>query len=468
MIVRPPRMRPGQPVAGSIRRQLVVQLLLVAGVLAALLYVSVRTVAGTAVETTQDNVLGAATIAIAEELRGGEDGVAVDIPYTAFSMLGSVGQDRVFYRIVIAGETVTGYPDLPVPDAPIPPFDPRYYSRPFQDTVVRLAAVERSVLVAGRPVPVLVVVAQTRTSQDAIVAQMANRAAALGLGFFAVAALLSLFTARSVLAPVQRLAEAVGRRGPQDLRPVARPVPAELAPLVGALNGFIARLSGALSRTETFITEAAHHIRTPLATLRAQAEVALLQTREEATRATLRTMIRAVDDSARSAGQLLDHAAVVYRSDQRTEGVVDLGALAADIVHSYAPTAEMRDIALVLEAADPAPRLTADRLLLESALRNLVDNAIKYSPADATVTVQVQAVPGHAVVRVMDRGRGLAGQVQADVMGRFRRGANVADVVGSGLGLTIVKDVARAMGGTFTIQERNGGGVCAELSLPLV
>ena len=453
--------------SGSIRRRMVIQLLLVAALLSALLYLSVRSVAFSAVETTQDRILGAATLAIAEELRGGAEGVSVDIPYAAFSMLGAIGEDRVFYRILIAGETVTGYDDLPLPENPPEGLDPTFYSVAYQGEKVRVSAAYRSVLVARKPTEVLVLVAQTRSVQAEIVARLANQAAALGLGFFAVAALLSIATGRSVLQPVQRLAEAVGRRGPNDLRPVARPVPEELGPLVAALNGFMMRLSGALSRTETFIAEAAHHIRTPLSSLRMQAEIALRQTEDEEVRKTLRAMIRSVDDSARSAGQLLDHAAVIYRTDQRSEETIDLWPLVEGLVDSFRPLAEMRDVELHTIAQPKGMTLVADRVLLESAIRNLVDNAIKYSFADGLVEVGLHREGQMAHIWVHDRGRGLSGVRASDLMVRFQRGSNVEDVIGSGLGLTIVREVAAAAGGNFKLSEREGGGTCADLYLPL-
>ncbi|WP_339929763.1 sensor histidine kinase [Yoonia sp. 208BN28-4] len=442
-------------------------LLVVAAVLSGLLYLSVRTVADAAVETTQDSILGAATVAIAEELRGGDDGLSVDIPYAAFSMLGATGEDRVFYRILIGEQTVTGYDDLPVPDQAPSGLTPYFYSTAYQDAQVRVGAVTRTVLVDGSQVIVQVLVAQTRTTQDAISRQMANRAAALGLGFFAIAAVLSLLTARSVLQPLQGLAEAMGRRGPQDLRPFERSVPLELTPLTGALNGFIARLRGALSRTETFITEAAHHVRTPLATVRAQAEIALRQTDDDATRATLGRVIRAVDDSARSAGQLLDHATVVYRTDQRSDEVLALGPLITDVAAAFHTTADMRDITIKVDVPHDTIALRFDRLLLESALRNLIDNAIKYSFEDGSIAIALKAEAGQAIITVKDRGRGLGDDSGQRLAGRFQRGANVEDVIGSGLGLTIVRDVARAVGGSFTIRNREGGGTCAILILPL-
>ncbi len=382
-------------------------------------------------------------------------------------MLGSIGEDRVFYRILVESETVTGYPDLPVPASPPSGLEPVYYTAEFQDVFVRIAAVERAVLVAGMPKTVSILVAQTQSAKDAIVAQMTNRAALLGIGFFAVAAALSILTARSVLRPVNDLAEAVGRRGPHDLRPVVRSVPRELQPMVRALNGFIGRLQGALTRTETFIAEAAHHIRTPLATLRTQAETALRLTEDDAMRARIRSMIRSVDDSARSASQLLDHAAVVYRTDQRTEESLDLGSLIARVCDRFRPAADLRDIVIATQLPTQPVTIVADLLLLESALRNLIDNAVKYSHVDGQIDVRLEQDAGRAVITVMDRGRGLDGAQKADLTDRFRRGANVGDVVGSGLGLTIVREVARAQSGRFDLTERDGGGACAVLSLPL-
>lgn len=454
----------GAPV--SLRRRLILQLLALAATLALVLFLTLRTVAGQAAQASLDGVLGSATLAIAEGLRGGEDGVEVDLPYSVFSILGSISEDRVFYRIDVAGETATGYPDLPPPPEASEGVAPSFYTARFRDTEVRVAAVARTVLIARRPVPVLVMVAQTRAGQEAIAVRVARRAGFLGLGFFALAAVLSLLTAGSVLRPIDRLAEAVGRRGPRDLRPVNHPTPRELVPLLAALNGFITRLRGALSLTETFIAEAAHHIRTPLATVRARAEIALRKAETEEARDTLRAVIRAVEESSRSAGQLLDHATVVYRTDRLTEEVVDLSRLIAGLAESFSPTADLKDLTLVTEGTAETVTITGDRLLIESALRNLIDNAIKYSAPETEITLRLARTEGGAEIAVMDRGRGLQGQEQAQLSRRFARGDNAGDVVGSGLGLTIVAEVAVAHGGRFDLSERTGGGTCARLWLP--
>lgn len=450
---------------GSLRAKLVVQLLVVAAALAVLLYFTVRTTADRAAEATQDAILGAATTSIAEQLRATEDGIEVDLAYATFSMLGAIGQDRLFYRIDIGGKTVTGYDDLPLPEVQPASLAAAFYTAPYLDTELRIAVVARSMIVGKGPVPVLVMVGQTRLGQAAIADSLANRAALVGLGFFLLAVPLSLLSAGSVFNPINRLAEAVGRRGPRDLRPVRHPAPRELAPLIGALNGFVARLRGALSQTETFIAEAAHHIRTPLSTVRTEAEIALRQSNDEGTRVRLRSMIRGVETSARSASQLLDHAMVLYRSDQLESVEVDLATVAQNVARAFEPTAELKELDLVVEGEAPL-LTTGDPLLVESALRNLVDNAIKYSEAETEVRIVLSRAAGMAVVQVLDQGRGLQGVPVARLTGRFTRGQNVGDVVGSGLGLTIVTEVAAALGGRFELTQRETGGTCASLFLP--
>jgi two-component system, OmpR family, sensor histidine kinase TctE len=453
--------------AGSLRRRLVLQLLGIAAVLAVFLYVSVRVASNDAAEATQDAILGAATTAIAEQLRATETEVEIDLPYSTFSMLGATGEDRLFYRIDVGTQTVTGYDDLPLPSTLPGALSPEFYDAPYSDTELRIAVVTRSMVIGAEARPVLVLVGQTRLGQKAIADQMANRAALLGLGFFALAVPLSLLSASSVFAPINRLADAVGRRGPRDLRAVRHPTPTEMRPLVGALNGFVARLRAALAQTETFIAEAAHHIRTPLSTVRTEAEIALRQTESEATRKHLRNIIRGVEESARSASQLLEHAMVLYRSDQLEEVSVDLAEVTRRVVKAYAPTAEMKELALTFVAPDGAVEVSGDRLLIESALRNLVDNAIKYSSAETRVEIRLTTEDRVAILTIRDQGRGLSGASAAELAQRFHRGVNAGDVVGSGLGLTIVSEVSAALGGHFTLTPNPGGGTCASLSLPL-
>jgi len=464
----PPPRRPGRvSLTGSLQRKLILQFLAVAAVVAVALFFAVRVTADRAAGAAQDAVLAAATLALSEGLRSEEDGLDLDLPPTVLSMLAAMGDDRVFYRVDIGATTATGYGDLPMPDRPATGATPVFYEAQFRGFALRLAAVSRTLLVEGRQTEVFIALGQTRFGQAAIAEPIARRAALLGIGFFLLAVPLSLLSARAILGPIGRVAETVERRGPRDLRPVSQSVPRELGPLIGALNGFILRLRGALTRTETFIAEAAHHILTPLSAVRAEAEIALHRSQEEETRAHLRNVIRSVEESSRSAGQLLDHAAVMYRSDRDERAKFDLGPLVAGLVATMRPVADLRDITVAADLPDGPVPVVGDRLLIEAALRNILDNAIKYSPPDGEVEVRIAAGDGAARVLVLDRGRGLGGATLADLSVRFRRGRNVADIVGSGLGLTIVSEVAEASGGGFNLSDREGGGTCAEFSLPL-
>jgi two-component system sensor histidine kinase TctE len=453
--------------ARSLRRRLLLQLLAGAAIMALALYFAVRTTAERATEASQDAILIAAAASVADGLRGTEEGAEIDLNRATFSMVAAAGQDRLFWRIEVGGETLTGYDDLPLPATLPGGTEPVVYDARYRDAELRIAAVARNVMAGDRLQPALVLLGQTRYGQEVIAGRLANGAALAGLAFFALAVPMALLFTNSVLAPVRRLAEAVSRRGPADLRSVDYPTPRELAPLRDALNSIIARLGATLSQTETFIAEAAHHIRTPLSTVRTEAEIALRRAEGDETRTRLRSVIRAVDESARSAGQLLDHAMVAYRSNRMDLAEIDLAGVLADLARSFAPTAELRDIALTLDPGPAGARVRGDRVLVESALRNLIDNALKYTPPEGAVHLSLATDGGHARIEVRDTGRGLAGADAERLTARFQRGPNAGDVVGSGLGLTIVAEVARAMGGTFTLTPAEGGGTLATLALPL-
>lgn len=453
--------------SGSIRRRLTLQLAAIAVLLSVAFFLIVRGVAEQAAGQTQDQILAASATSIADALRSEKGQVQLELPYSALSMLGSVSEDRVFYRVAIAGQTLTGYDDLPLPALPETTGEPVFATFDYRGEPVRSVTLGRNVSIGERPVEVVVSVAQTRLFLGAIRARISTLAAAVGLAFFAVAVSLSLWAAHSALRPLERLALSVTRRGPKDLRPLRAETPAELVPLVAALNNFMERLRASLARSEDFIAEAAHRVRTPLATLRAQAEIAYRRVERPENRAALKEMILAIDESSRSAGQLLDHAMVTFRTDHLETEQLDLGELARDTCNRLEPTAELKDIGLELELPDAPALFRGDPILLENALRNIVDNAIKYSPPDSLVRIALQARGGDYVIRVCDNGRGFGAGDLRRMTRRFSRGTNVEDIVGSGLGLTIADEVARAHGGRLELARNKGGkGACVSLVLP--
>lgn len=450
--------------AWSIARKLTLFLAGIVALLALISWGMVTSFAREAAGRTQDNILAASATAIAETLRSEGGEVRLELPYAAFSMLGAISEDRVFYRVATSGEVLTGYADLEGPT--VSPGEVRFATLPYRDAQVRAVSVMRVILSNGEAVPITVTLAQTRDGVQGIAAGLSRQAAVLSVGVFLLAVGLSAYAVRSSLRPLNTMAQHVATRGLSDLRPLRRRGPPELMPLVSALNRLMDRLGGSIKRSEEFIAEAAHRVRTPLAIVRTQAEIALHSIEEESQKQTLRRVIRAVDDSSRSATQLLDHAMVSFRADDLARERIDLPALAGSVVEALRPTAAMKDIDISLSLSDVT--VAGDAILLQNALRNVLDNAIKYSQAETIVRIDVDVHDGEARIAVHDEGPGFGDGSATHLTERFRRGDKVDGIVGSGLGLTIAEEALRAHGGRLELGKAEGGGACVWLILPAV
>ena len=453
-------------VKGSIRRRLVVLLLLGAAALSILAYLIVLTVARQIAQESQDNILTASAYSILDSTRVQGGQVTIDLPYAALSMLGTVSDERVFYEIRQGAEFLSGYQDLPRQGA-LSSDRASFATGAFLNTTVRVASVMRAVSTDAGSTDVIVSVAQTLTGMNQTLARISRISIAVGAGFFLFTALLAILIAQSTMQPFKRLATSISRRGPQDLRPVSAPVPSEMAALVSALNMFMQRLQKSLSRSEDFITEAAHRLRTPLAIVRTQAEITLRRVEKPENRETVRDMIRAIDESSRTADQLLDHAMVTFRTDHLAQERIHIAELIHETADRLRPLSEMKEISIEVGTI-PAAYVSGDTILLQNALRNLIDNAIKYSPAESRITVLGERTETHICLQVCDTGPGFPESDLAIVTERYERGGNATGTVGSGLGLTIVLEIVQAHGGTLTINNHPKGGACVTLSLPLL
>ena len=447
-------------IQGSIYRRLMLQLVGSAAILAAILFLLFQSFARQLAVESQDTTLQASASAILESVSVQQGQVVADIPYAALAMLGNVSDDRVFYQISRGSEVLTGYEDLPRS------LDDTSWTAKYRGDPIRLVKVSRSLPINGSLTTIAVTVAQTQDGLSQKLGEISRTAILIGLIFFAVATILAVWAARSSVRPLNIVAAAVSRRGPTDLRPVTTPVPSEMAPLTLALNAFIARLDRSLSQSEDFIAEAAHRVRTPLATVRAQAEVTLRRVDKEENRVALKQMIRAVDESSRAAGQLLDHAMVAFRTDHLERSKLDLRAIIEEIVERQAPIADLKDIEFVQTTA-PDCIVLGDTILIQNALTNIIDNAVKYSPHETVISVTLEREASGIVLTVTDQGPGFAADNIDALTDRFARGTNVGQTVGSGLGLTIANEVVKAHKGTLTLkQNTKGSGACVTLSLP--
>ena len=452
-------------ISGSLRNRLAVTLIGGVTILAVLLFFAVRNYAAQIAQQSQDRILGASVTSIldAAVIRNGQ--IEMDIPYAAFSMLNTATDDRVFYAIYRDNEVLSGYQDLSVPDLESSTKSNAtisHHSTLFMDVPVRQATASRWLVGSDLRTRITVSVAQTQDNLAGVLHRISRNAAVFGAGFFALALVLSIWATSATIRPLKKLADSVTKRGPHDLSPVAKPVPSEMMPLVSALNSLMARLEKSFNQSEDFIAEAAHRVRTPLATVRSHAEMTLQRVDKDENRQALRSMIRAIDESSRAAGQLLDHAMTTFRVNQLECQDIDLVELAQDIVLRLTPVADMKDVALRLEG-DATVNVSGDPILIHNAIRNLIDNALKYSPSESVIEIKVIAMPSpHLEIR--DQGPGFPSDEINTLTDRFKRGRNASGTIGSGLGLTIARIVAVAHGGELEIGNDSKGGACVTFS----
>lgn len=464
----PPAGTPGHPRAHSIARRLALGGAVSVAAFLAVIAAIVVGFADRASDEAYDRLLMASALSIADAIQIADGAITVDVPTSAFSMLSIGKADRIFHRVHDdRNVTVTGYPDLAVGDLRFPRgADMTAVNGSYRGFAVRIAASRRLITVAGMPRFVTVLVAETRESRQALAAEIRTYAM-VPLVLVGVAAIVMIpLSIRQALRPVATLQQSLEARGSTDLGPLALPgVPAEIAPLVATLNHFVERLRTTLERNRDFLAEAAHQIRTPLASLISMAEVAAAETDPAALRDQAERIRRNAEVASRITNQLLADAAVANRLMLGRAAPVRLDRLAAAAVNDA--LAYSADRAIRFDVAEDAEGavIAGDPVALGEAIRNLVDNALAYAPAEARIDVTVARSGAGFAVLVADRGPGIPEADMARVLLRFERGA-APKGSGSGLGLAIANRVAAAHGGRIGLENRPGGGLVAGLHLP--
>lgn len=271
---------------------------------------------------------------------------------------------------------------------------------------------------------------------------------------------------RRALAPLDRVRRDIGQRGAQRMHALdARGLPDEVEPLVRTLNDLLVRLDDALVAQRRFIADAAHELRTPMAAIKLQAQL-LGRCVDEGQRArTSAELVEGVDRAAHLVGQLLRMARLEPSARHMTFVPVSLDTLAKETVADYSAQADARDIDLGIGTCE-AVDIRGEPESLRMLLGNLLDNALRYHAAGGRVDVTVEATEGVALLRVIDNGPGIPAAERERVFDRFHRLAG-AEIPGSGLGLSIVKQIVMLHGGHIELTDVVGGGLEVRVSLPL-
>lgn len=483
--------------APSLRAKLLRWLLLPLGILwladAAGTYLATRRT----VNSAYDRSLYASLLAISEHVKVVDGRPMVDIPPVAIEVLDTEAQDRIFYkvsyRIGDGPDTyLTGYPDLPLPtEEEGTAFDflderrataspdyssavaalrspsrvPSFVDSDYHGYPIRVATMRTTFPTAPRT-DLVVQVAESTGGRNHLLRVMVARE----LSVQAVAILLALgsvwFGVSRGLRPLRSLSRQVTRRSANDLAPLPlEQVPHEVVPVVAAVNDLLVRLRETLAAQGRFIADASHALRTPLAVLRSEADLALRLQDPEALRTAVGSLRDHVLATSHLGSQLLTLARVGRRGEHSPAAWFDLAAAARDTCAALVPAALERGADLGY-AGESSLQVLGREQELREAIGNLVDNALRYGHRDVLITVNVRQEGGQVVLAVEDDGPGIApGELERVLEPFYRPPGSPGD--GSGLGLAIVKEIAVGHGAQLRLDSGpDGVGLRVELRLP--
>jgi len=422
-----------------------------------------------AMNATYDRSLYASALAISEHVAFVEGRLLVDLPPVALEMLDTPDQERIFYRVSYQGPDsedvfVTGYSDLPPAPSDALPRTPVLYEQTYRGETVRIAAL-RSTLPADQPITALVQVAETVDGRKALTRTLVGRGLVSQVLSIVIAAGLVWFVVTRGLTPLAELSREMAHRSATDLAPL-RPqqVPEEVSPLIEAMNQLMARVRDAIAAQHRFVADASHQLRTPLAVLRTQAELALRQ--EEL--GPMKEAVAQLRDHSQATSHLASQLLSLARAEPALEahsgvGPMDLAELAREACLALVPQALGRRVDLGFEAIQGAI-IRGQSYLVREMISNLVENAMRYGAPGGAVTVKVEK-PDEAsfLLVVEDDGPGIPQPERARVFERFYRIPG-SPGEGAGLGLSIVREIARGHGATVRLLEgADGHGLRVEV-----
>ncbi|WP_423221921.1 sensor histidine kinase N-terminal domain-containing protein [Ideonella margarita] len=375
------------------------------------------------------------------------------LPESAAALLRSDDVDRIYFQVLgPGGRLLAGDPEIPQPEAETGSSgDVQFRDDAIQNESVRVASLRLSPVDGELPAVAVVQVAETLDKRSRLATEIIKGVILPQFVILPLAVLLVWFALARGIAPLSQLQQRIRRRESHDLSPIdEHDAPEEVAPLVRSINDLLARLDQSMGSQKHFLADAAHQLKTPLAGLRTQAELAQREIDAGGDSKSVKRSLQQISLSSQRAAhmvnQLLSMARAEDEEQARRQQEFNIVRLATETVQDFVPRAMDKHIDLGYEGPEPGvpvPRLVGQPLLVRELIRNLVDNALQYTPEHGTVTVRVMPDPfGQVVVlQVEDNGPGIPEAERELVFQPFYRTLGT-DVDGSGLGLAIVKEIA--------------------------
>lgn len=402
-------------------------------------------------------------LALAEQIHIVDGYPSLHLTPQAQSILLTDKYDRIFYSVRDQNDQLVSGSDLSLP----PPEHNEqllengrgYYDSHWSGHAIRIAAFRTE----KDGIPLTVLTGETLVKRNAIVRDIILGMLLPELLLVAATVALIGFGIRSGLAPLTGLLRQLAGRSQADLRPISALVPEEMQPLVVEINSLLQRLAHSLTSQRHFVSDAAHQLRTPIAALQAQVEVALRQVRSETP-----SSLDGILSATRRLSHLVDQLLALARAEpSQTSPLPEINL--EDVIHEAAelclPKAIAKRIDLGFEIS-PAT-LCGNHFLLRELLSNLTDNALRHTPEDGTITISCGTNGRHVWLAVEDSGPGIPEAEREKVFERFYQLAGTFSD-GCGLGLAIVEAIVRQHGGTARIANSRLGGTRVEITLPAV
>jgi len=417
-----------------------------------------------------DQTLREHVAAIARQVRLVDGKPLLTLPLSTRALLRADETDSVYFRVATQdGHLLAGDGDLPRPEFPdeanplpgeIYLRDAEYHGQDLRVAYTYLAETARS-----KDDWVLVEVAETTEKRSRLANKIVASVILPQFVIIPLAVMLVWFGLSRGLRPLNRLRHTIEARDPADLSPIAtRRVPEELEPLVEAFNQMLERMTRNVEAQQRFVADAAHQMRTPLAGLKTQAQFAIRETDPELLRHALRQIATSVDRAGHLVNQLLTLARTESGGEpaQQRHAALDLALLLREVVEDWVMIAIESDIDLGYEANGPA-LIMGNAFLLRELAKNLIDNALRYTPVGGHVTCRTVASPGSVAIEVEDDGIGISEEQSEMVFERFYR-VDDANTDGSGLGLAIVQEIAAQHGASASLKPNpKGAGAIARV-----
>lgn len=416
----------------------------------------------TAVNIAYDRTLLASAKSIGEHIDAEGEGAAAQlratVPYAALEAFEADNRSRMVYRISSTqGALIDGFADLPAWHGRMPDSGPYaalvdFYDDTYRGDAVRVAVLLQPVAMDRARAMAVVQVAETLELRHTLARQILIDTLWRQAALVSVITLVVIVVVQRATRPVRKLSAELQARPANDLTPLhGTGAPRELIPLIDATNNLMTRLQHLLEHQKRFVRDASHQLRTPLAVLKVQVQSALRG--DVAPEQALHEISDTVQRATVLANQMLSLAKVAQLVQQAPGSDVDWAQVLREVALDLSPLIAAKDIDFEISTV-PALIRTHDWMLRELS-RNLLHNAIRFTPANGTLTVQLLCDPRSVALVIGDSGPGISAELRTRLFQPFSAGETRS---GSGLGLAICHEIVQALGGSISLDNREAHG----------